>query len=128
MHECARFLVTAFFAVVFGQSALDKVADREGNVAYFKEHFKGSPLPGEMIPLILTIITVIESAAAVFSVLGVVFFSWRSSGCNLASLGVGTSGLALLCLITGQRLAKDYAGAAVLAAYFTVVLIGLALF
>ncbi len=36
--------------------------------------------------------------------------------------------LMLLALIVGQRFAKDYAGAAVVAAYFAVALIGLALF
>jgi diacylglycerol kinase len=38
------------------------------------------------------------------------------------------SGFALLCLLAGQRLAKDYAGAAVVAAYFAVAVIGVALF
>jgi hypothetical protein len=37
------------------------------------------------------------------------------------------SGFALLCR-AGQRLAKDYAGAAVVAAYFAVAVIGVALF
>ena len=49
-------------------------------------------------------------------------------GLNLASLGLGMSGVALLALITGQRFAKDYAGAAVVAAYFAVDLVGLLLF
>jgi hypothetical protein len=123
-----RFLVTAFFAVVFGQSALDKIADREGNTSYFKDHFKGAPFGPEMVPLLLTAITVIEGLAALLCTLGVVFFSWRNPGCNLASCGVSLAGFALLCLMTGQRLAKDYAGAAVLAAYFAVALVGLSLF
>ena len=47
---------------------------------------------------------------------------------NLASLGLAVSGLALLALVSGQRFAKDYAGAAVVAAYFAVDLVGLLLF
>jgi len=123
-----RFLVTAFFFVVFGQSALDKINDRDGNTAYFKDHFKNAPFPPDLVPLLLTAITVIEALAALFCGLGILFFSWRNPGCNLASIGVGFAGLALLCLMSGQRLAKDYAGAAVVASYFAVALLGLALF
>ena len=59
----ARFLVTAFSAIVFLQSAADKLLDREGNVAYFRDHFKNSPFPPEMIPLLLRLLTCIEGAA-----------------------------------------------------------------
>jgi putative oxidoreductase len=40
-------------------------------------------------------------------------------------IGLGLSGLALVMLFFGQRVAKDYPGAAVLASYFGVALIGL---
>jgi hypothetical protein len=63
-----------------------------------------------------------------FCGLGVLFFSWRHPGFNLASLGIGLAGIALLSLMIGQRLAKDYAGAAVVAAYFAVALLGLQFF
>jgi hypothetical protein len=74
------------------------------------------------------ILTAIETAAGVLCGLGVAFFSFRNAGMNLASFGLAVAGLALLCLLVGQRLAKDYAGAAVVAAYFAVALIGLSLF
>ncbi|MBQ6643804.1 MAG: hypothetical protein IJH84_22605, partial [Saccharopolyspora sp.] len=40
----------AFFAVVFIQSALDKLVDRDGNIAFFSDHFKNSPLPTAAVP------------------------------------------------------------------------------
>jgi hypothetical protein len=123
-----RFLVTAFFAVVFGQSALDKLLDREGNLAYFRDHFKSSPFPPEVVPRLLRAITVIELLAAGLCALGLLSFSFRRAGMGLAACGVAMSGFALLCLLFGQRLAKDYAGAAVVAAYFAVALVGLVLF
>jgi len=123
-----RFLVTAFFAIVFLQSGLDKVFDRAGNLAYFTEHFGASPLPAGWIPHLLSILTAIELAAGGLSALGVASGAFVHRGANAASWGVGVAGIALLCLILGQRLAKDYAGAAVVAAYFAVALIGLALF
>jgi len=123
-----RFLVTAFFAVVFTQSALDKLTDPQGNLEYLQSHFKNSPFPPDVVRTLFRILTAQEVAAAVLCGLGVLFFSFRNHGMNLASLGIATSGLALLSLIVGQRFAKDYAGAAVVAAYFAVVLLGLSLF
>lgn len=124
----ARFLVTAFFAVVFLQSALDKLTDAEGNLAFLREHFAASPFPPEMVPLLFRVLTGLEALAGVLCGLGVLFFSFRHDGLNLASAGLAVAGLALLALITGQRFAKDYAGAAVVAAYFAVDLLGLMLF
>jgi hypothetical protein len=49
-------------------------------------------------------------------------------GFGVSACGVSLAGVALLCLLVGQRLAKDYAGAAVIAAYFVVALIGLGFF
>jgi hypothetical protein len=123
-----RFLVTAFFAVVFGQSALDKLLDSGGNIAYFSEHFAKSPLPPEAVPLLFWGLTLVEASAALLCALGLLSGSFASTGFGIAACGVAVSGLALLCLVLGQRMAKDYAGAAVVAAYFAVVLIGLDLF
>lgn len=123
-----RFLVTAFFAVVFLQSGVDKLSDAEGNLGYLREHFKNSPFSSETVTRLFWVLAAIETAAGVLCGLGVLFLSFRHDGCNLASAGVGLAGLALLSLMVGQRLAKDYAGAAVVAAYFAVALVGLSLF
>lgn len=123
-----RLLVTAFFAVVFGQSSLDKLLDHDGNIAYFSEHFANSLLPSEAVPLLFWGLTLIEAAAALLCGLGLLTGSFVHAGFGLAASGIAVSGVALICLILGQRMAKDYAGAAVVAAYFAVAVIGLALF
>lgn len=123
-----RFLVTAFFAITFLQSALDKLTDSGGNLEFLHSHFKNSPFSADMVRRMFWALTGLESAAAVFCGLGVVLGSFRSAGPNLASLGLACAGLALLSLMIGQRFAKDYAGAAVVAAYFAVLLIGLGFF
>jgi hypothetical protein len=130
MHPEAigRFLVTAFFAAVFLQSALDKLTDPEGNLEFLRGHFKQSPFPTETVTLLFWVLASLELLAGLFCGLGVLFFSWRHPGFNLASFGVGLAGIALLSLMIGQRLAKDYAGAAVVAAYFAVALLGLQFF
>jgi len=123
----ARFLVTAFFAVVFLQSALDKLFDHAGNLAYFSDHFKGSPVAG-LVPLMFWVLTLVELSAGGLCAVGLVSGDFRGRGFGIAACGVALAGAALLCLITGQRLAKDYAGAAVVAAYFAVALVGLTFF
>jgi len=123
-----RFLVTAFFAVVFLQSALDKLTDSQGNLEFLQSHFKASPFPAEMVRRMFWVLAALEATAGGLCGLGLLFFSFRHHGMNLASAGLCMSGLALLSLMIGQRFARDYAGAAVVAAYFAVLLIGLDLF
>lgn len=124
----ARFLATAFFAIVFLQSALDKLTDHAGNLAYFGEHFKNSPLPAGVVPILFWILTAIELSAGTLCALGLLLGDCATKGFGVAACGVMVSGIALLCLLLGQRFAKDYAGAAVVAAYFAVALIGIGSF
>ncbi|MFY9234240.1 MAG: hypothetical protein WAO58_07245 [Fimbriimonadaceae bacterium] len=119
----ARVLVCTFFAVLFIQSGVDKVVDRAGNLAWLEPHFGKSPLKGA-VPLMLGVITILELAAGVLSAAGAVVLVVGGPGW-VPTAGVGLSALAILCLFAGQRIAKDYAGAAVLAAYFAVALLGL---
>ena len=123
----ARFLVTAFFAVAFLQSALDKIVDREGNLGWLTGHFKNSPL-ADQVPLLLTLLTFLELAAGGVCALGALISDFSRGGWTIAGIGVMLAALALLALFFGQRVAKDYAGAAVIAAYFAVAMVGLALF
>lgn len=127
-HAVGRFLVTAFFAVVFVQSALDKLIDRSGNLAYFGEVFKSSPFPPEAVPLLFWALTAIEATTGALCALGLLLGDFAGEGMGIAAAGVALAGAALLCLLLGQRLAKDYAGAAVIAAYFAVALVGISLF
>lgn len=124
----ARMLVTAFFAIVFLQSAADKLLDRAGNLAYFGDHFKNSPFPAEWIPRLLWALTAVEASAGVLCGLGLLIGDFRYEGMGVSATGVALANVALLCLLLGQRLAKDYAGAAVVAAYFAVSLIGILTF
>jgi len=123
-----RGLVTAFFAIVFVQSALDKLVDSQGNIAFFTEHFGNSPFGPQAVRRLFWSITVIEAVAGALCTLGLLLRDFRDKGFGVSACGLLVAGIALLCLLLGQRMAKDYAGAAVIAAYFAVLLIGLALF
>ena len=124
----ARFLATAFFAVVFLQSGLDKIVDRPGNLAYFQGVFKQSPIRPAAVQLLFWALTVLELTAGLLCLLGILSGGFAREGMNVAAAGLIAAGVVLLCLAAGQRIAKDYAGAAVIAAYFAVALIGLSLF
>src|SRR3954467_14819885 len=64
-----QVLISAFLAVLFLQSGIDKVVDRRGNLEWLKGHFAKSPLAG-MVPVMVTIITIIEVAAGTLSAVG----------------------------------------------------------
>jgi hypothetical protein len=115
-----QILVSAFLAILFLQSGIDKVVDRRGNLEWLQGHFAKSPLAG-IVPAIVTAITILEIAAGVLSAIGcvVIIFS-RSS--TIAFYGAVIAATAIVSLFFGQRMAKDYAGAAVLVPYFLLTL------
>ena len=122
----AQVLACTFLAILFLQSGFDKVVDRKGNLDWLTGHFANSPLAG-VVPLMVTIVTVAELAAGVCSALGAVALVLLGSQ-GLAIVGVALSCVSLIMLFFGQRLAKDYEGAAVLASYFGLTLVALLLF
>jgi len=119
------FMITLFiglfWAIVFLQSGLDKVFDWKGNLGWLKSHFEKSPL-GSLVPLLLGVLTLVEIVAGAISLIGV--FMLIAGGHKIwIQQGVVCSMIALLMLIFGQRVAKDYDGAKTIAIYFGVALL-----
>jgi hypothetical protein len=121
-----QVLVSAFLAILFLQSGIDKIVDRRGNLEWLKSHFGKSPLAG-VVPAMVFAITILELAAGLLSAIGCVLIIFRHDS-TLAFYGAIISGLSVLALFFGQRMAKEYAGAAVLVPYFIVTLIAIYLF
>ena len=115
-----QILVSAFLAILFLQSGLDKMVDRGGNLEWLTGHFAKSPLAG-MVPLLLTALTILEMAAGVLSALGCLLLILANTA-SLALFGAIVSAVSILALFLGQRIVKDYAGAAVLVPYFLLAL------
>ncbi len=118
-----KLFIGVFFSGLFIQSGLDKVTDRKGNLDWLIGHFAKTFMKN-MVPLLLTIMTVLELSAALLSVIGVfallftgseIFYYW---GCLI-------SAKALIYLFIGQRIAKDYDGARTIVIYFIVALMGI---
>jgi hypothetical protein len=116
--DVMRLAIAAFLAILFLQSGIDKIVDRKGNVAWLTGHFAKSPLASLVIPMVV-IVTATEIAAGTLSALGFVMLLLTGSR-TFAALGALLSVTAILMLFFGQRLAKDYAGAAALVPYFIV--------
>ena len=118
-----QILAAAFLAILFLQSGVDKIVDRRGNLEWLKGHFAKSPLAGT-VPALLTAITILEVTAGVLSALGcVLLLLLRDS--TVAFCGALISAAAIIALFLGQRIAKDYAGAAVLVPYFLLALLAI---
>jgi hypothetical protein len=123
--DVIRLAVAAFLAILFLQSGIDKIVDRKGNVAWLTGHFAKSPLASLVGPMV-AIITAIEIAAGALSAFGLLMLLLTGNR-TFAALGALLSVAALLLLFFGQRMAKDYVGAAALVPYFMVAGVGLGL-
>ena len=113
-------LVSAFLAILFLQSGIDKIVDRRGNRAYLEQHFAKSPLAGTVGPM-FAVVTILEVSAGALSGVGCVLLILTSDS-TVAYLGAIVGGINLTALFFGQRVAKDYVGAAVLVPYFLLAL------
>lgn len=115
-----QILVSAFLAILFLQSGIDKVVDRRGNRAYLQQHFAKSPLAGTVGPM-FAVITLLEISAGALSGMGCVVLILTHDS-MVAYLGAIVGAVNLCALFFGQRVAKDYVGAAALVPYFLLAL------
>jgi uncharacterized membrane protein YphA (DoxX/SURF4 family) len=118
-----QLLVSAFLAILFLQSGIDKIVDRLGNLQWLSGHFAKSPLAG-FVPVMFAILTIIEVSAGLLSAIGF-FVLLFARNPTIAFYGAAVSAIAILCLFFGQRMAKEYAGAAILVPYFLLTLVAI---
>ena len=105
-----------FVAILFIQSGLDKVFDWKGNLEWLTGHFSKTFL-SRFVWIMLAKITVAELATGFLAAAGIIYFF--AAGSTLLIFYAATLGAAsITALFFGQRIAKDYAGAAVLVPYF----------
>jgi len=123
IKDLPALFAALFTAILFIQSGLDKVFDWKGNLEFLTAHFSKT-FVARTVPLMFATITVLEVATGAVAAGGFVkclltgdtTFIFASS-----VLGAGT----LTALFFGQRIAKDYPGAAVLVPYFILMLIAM---
>jgi diacylglycerol kinase len=118
-----QIFASAFLAILFLQSGIDKIVDRGGNFEWLKGHFAKSPLAA-IVPALLICITILEMAAGALSGVGCLLIILLNDS-TIAFYGAILSAAAITALFFGQRIAKDYAGAAVLVPYFLLTLLAI---
>jgi uncharacterized membrane protein YphA (DoxX/SURF4 family) len=114
-------LAALLVAILFIQSGLDKVFDWRGNLEWLTGHFSKTFLRGTVPPMLATI-TLMELLTGFLSAAGILYFLIANSTVLIfyASLLGAAS---IVALFFGQRVAKDYAGAAVLIPYFILLIV-----
>ena len=118
-----QIFASAFLAILFLQSGIDKIVDRRGNLEWLTAHFAKSPLAGTVRALLICI-TILEVAAGALSAVGCVLVILLKNS-TIAFLGAILSAATITALFFGQRMAKEYAGAAVLVPYFLITLVAI---
>jgi len=113
-------LASLFLAILFLQSGIDKIVDRRGNLDFLTGHFAQSPLAKTVGPMFLTM-TILETLSGLLSGIGFLMIVFTHIA-DVAFYGAVLSAVSLCALFFGQRVAKDYAGAAALVPYFLLAL------
>jgi|TARA_B110000259_G_C13862480_1_gene341468 hypothetical protein len=124
-EKIAFLFVLTFFLIVFIQSGLDKVYDYKGNLSFLNT-LLGGVFSSSLITLALVSVTILELTSGLLCLLGILDVVFNDS--NLTGLiGLIVGSFALLVLLFGQRVSKNYDGAKTIAVYFILAVIGLSL-
>ena len=121
----AFLLILCFFTIVFLQIGLDKVFDKKGNL-YYLYSLLGSVFSKNIIRFAFYSVTLLELISGLLCASGLFdYFLSASSLFGLIGLIVGS--FALLILLFGQRVSKNYDGAKTIAVYFILATAGVLL-
>jgi len=124
-EKIAFIFVLAFFLIVFIQSGLDKVFDYKGNLSFLNDSL-GSFFSKQLITLALISVTILELTSGLLCLLGIVDVIFNDSN-FIGLIGMIIGSVALLILLFGQRVSKNYDGAKTIAIYFILAMIGIVL-
>lgn len=110
------------FAIVWLQSGISKLIDFKGELAYFNQQFKSTWGIKYMVKESLLLITVLEVGSGLIQI-AAIFSLWTNQNLILSYWAGLASLFTLFTLITGQRMAKDYAGAQGIMVYVSAAMI-----
>ena len=108
-------MTSLFLAILFLQSGLDKVFNFADNLGWLTGHFSKTPFRSQVKMMLITI-TIAEVAAGVLTLMGAGQIAMNGEK-TFAMYGAQLAALDIVMLFFGQRIAKDYAGAASLVPY-----------
>jgi hypothetical protein len=121
LNHLPAILCALFVSILFIQSGLDKLFDWKGNLDWLTGHFSKFFLAPFVTPMLATI-TVMEVATGFVSAAGIIYF-FATGSLSLIFYASIIGSASITALFFGQRIAKDYVGAAVLVPYFILLII-----
>tara|TARA_B100000795_G_scaffold218572_1_gene172690 strand:- start:122 stop:508 length:387 start_codon:yes stop_codon:yes gene_type:complete len=124
-EKIAFLFVLAFFLIVFIQSGIDKVFDFKGNLSFLND-LLGAFFSQPLIKLALISVTILELLSGTLCLIGIVDVLLNGSN-FIGLLGLIVGAVALLVLLFGQRVSKNYDGAKTITIYFILSTVGIAL-
>ena len=115
--------ILIFLLITFGISVIEKLGDWKGTISYIESNFKNTFIKNLINPLIigLLILEIITCLLIIYGIYGLIFLS----STYIAFLSCIFSGICILYMLVGQRIAKDYVGATSLTVYFILVIMGM---
>ena len=129
LHYAPLIFISIFFSILFIQSGLDKLINFQGNLNFLNTHFINTIFKNNVCHL-LYLITFLECFTGLVLVFGsfMLLLCDDSIALQLIFHGVVLSNITLCCLFLGQRIAKDYEGAANIVIYQLVALLSFLFF
>ena len=121
----AYLLILVFFSIVFIQSGMDKIIDKKGNLSFLVSHLE-KVFSRTLIKIAFYVVTFLEISSGILCLLGtfqLLFFEQK----QLGLIGIFVGSVALLILLFGQRVSRNYDGAKTIAVYFILSIIGVLL-
>ena len=121
----AYLLILVFFSIVFIQSGMDKIIDKKGNLSFLVSHLE-KVFSITLIKIAFYVVTFLEISSGILCLLGtfqLLFFDRK----ELGLIGIVVGSVALLILLFGQRVSRNYDGAQTIVVYFILSIIGLLL-
>lgn len=120
-----QVLGSLLLAVTFLHSGIDMALDRKGNLSFLERYFGKAPrIFQQSVPVLLAAIVVLEILGGGLCLAGAVQLLVNRHRA-LSAIGCVLCAVSLLCLLFGQKFAKDHPGSASLMGYCAVTLITL---
>ncbi|MBJ04396.1 MAG: DoxX family protein [Flavobacteriales bacterium] len=110
--------ISIFFSILFLQSGIDKIIDFKANLSFLNNHFSKTFFKNH-INILLNTIMFLECFTGLVLAVGccILLLCDNFLAYNLIFYGIVLSNITLSCLFLGQRIAKDYEGAANIVIY-----------
>ena len=115
--------ISVFLGIVMTQSGFDKLFNWEGELDFITGKFAKTPL-ANFSTFGLIQVTIFEILSGVLSIFGSIMALFYNEY-SYAIMGLFFSSSSLTILMLGQRISKDYEGAAVLVPYYILTMCGL---